>query len=81
MEELGEWLRATKGRETPQKEQQSQLNWTLGGYQRLTHQPKSVHGLNLAISMYVADVQLGLHVGSSKTWVGAIPKAAAYLFP
>ena len=31
-----------------EEDQQSQLTWTLGGSQRLSHQPKSMHGLDLA---------------------------------
>jgi hypothetical protein len=47
MEELGKGLRAPKEIGTPQEEQQSQLTWTLGGSQRLSHQSKSIHGLDL----------------------------------
>jgi hypothetical protein len=46
MEELGERLHALKGIEIPQEDQQSQLNWTLGSSQRLSHQAKNIHGLN-----------------------------------
>ena len=47
MEELGEGLRGLKGIGTPQEDQKSQLTWTLRGSQRLNHQPKSEHGLDL----------------------------------
>ena len=32
------------------------------GSQRLNHQPKNMHELDLGPHIYVADVQLGLHV-------------------
>ena len=38
------------------------MNLVPWGSQRLNHQPKSIHGLDLAPMPYVADVQLGLHV-------------------
>ena len=42
---------------SPQEDQQRQINWTLGGSQKLSHQPKIIHGLDLSL-------QLDLHVGS-----------------
>jgi hypothetical protein len=62
MEELGEELRALKGIGTPWEVQQSQLTWTLEGFQRLNHQPKSIYGLDLGPLHNVADVQLSLPV-------------------
>ena len=44
MEESGEGLRDPKEKETPQEDQQSQLTWTLGGSQRLNHQPGTYMG-------------------------------------
>ena len=46
MEELRERLRDTERIGTPQ-EQQSQLTWTIRSSQRLNHQPKREHGLDL----------------------------------
>jgi hypothetical protein len=40
MEELGEGWKALKGIGLSQKNQQSQLTWTLGDSQRLSHEPK-----------------------------------------
>jgi hypothetical protein len=34
--------KALKGIGTPQENQQNQLTWTLGGSQRLNHQPKNI---------------------------------------
>jgi hypothetical protein len=42
MEELGEGLKELKGIATPQKEQQYQISSQRA--QRLSHQPKSIHG-------------------------------------
>lgn len=55
MEESGEELRDSKMIGTPQEDQQSQLTWTVGGFQRLNHQLKSEHGLDLGPCPYVAD--------------------------
>jgi hypothetical protein len=38
-------------------------------------------GLRLPADMYVADVQLGLHVGLPTTEAGAVSKAVAYPVP
>jgi hypothetical protein len=46
-ERVGKRLKNTKGIGTPQGNQQSELTWTLGGSQRLNHQPKSLYGLDL----------------------------------
>ena len=63
LQKLGESLRGLKRTGTPQEEQQSQLTWTLGGSQRLNHQPKSIQEWTaLQPDTYVADVQLGLHL-------------------
>jgi hypothetical protein len=44
---LEEGMRELKRTQTPQEEYQSQLIWTLGVFQKLNHQPKSKHGLDL----------------------------------
>jgi hypothetical protein len=61
-------IRIPEGIGTPQKDQQSQLTWTIAGSQKLNHQRKSIQGLPSCT--HVADVQLGLHV-SSTTGEGA----------
>ena len=80
MEVLGEGLKTLKMTGTPQEDQQSQLTWTLGGSQRLSHQPKSTHELNQGHGTYIADVQLSPHVGPLTTGAGAVPKAVAHLW-
>jgi hypothetical protein len=59
-------MRAPKRTGILQEDQQSQLTEStspIRGSQRLNHQPKSKHGLHLALTCtYTADVQLGLHV-------------------
>ena len=45
MEELGERLKAPKGKGNPQEDKLSQLTWTPGSFQRLSHQPKNIHWL------------------------------------
>ena len=76
MEELREGLKTLKGL-TPQEDQQSQLSWLPGRSQRLNHQTKSIHRLNLGPGTYVADVQLRLHVGPPTTGVWPVPRAVA----
>jgi hypothetical protein len=44
MEELREELKALK--KTPIQHEQCQLTWIPGSSQSLTHQPKSIHGLD-----------------------------------
>jgi hypothetical protein len=52
-----------EGLRTPQEDLQNQLTQGHGDSQRLSHQPKSMQGLDLD-SLYIdVDVQLGLHVG------------------
>jgi hypothetical protein len=54
-----------EGPRTPQEDIQSQLTWAHGGgSQRLNHQSKSMHSLDLGPPTNVADVQLGPHVGT-----------------
>jgi hypothetical protein len=43
--ELGKSWKKLRRRTTPQEDQQSQLTWTSGSSQRLSHQPGSIHGL------------------------------------
>ena len=66
MAELREGLRKPEGIGTLQEDQQSQLAWTLGGSQRLTHQPKP----NELYTAPASDAQLGLHVGPPASEVG-----------
>jgi hypothetical protein len=79
MELFREGMRALKAIGTPQEDQQSPLTWTLGGSQRLNHQPKSKHGLHLGPCTHVADVQLGLHAGPPKDGVGDFPESVTCL--
>jgi hypothetical protein len=50
VEEVGKRLKDPEGIETPQACQQNQLTYTCGGSQRLNHQSKSIHRLNLISS-------------------------------
>lgn len=63
MEELGEGLRTRKGIGMSQEEEQS-TNLDPWRFQRLNHQWKNIHRLDLAhpTPTYITDVQLGLHV-------------------
>lgn len=63
MEELEEGLRDPERTGTPQEDQ---LTWSPGGSQRQKH--KNIHGLDLGT--YIADVQLGIHVGPPTTGAG-----------
>jgi hypothetical protein len=45
MEGLDEGLKELKGIATSYEDQQCQLTQTSGSFQRLNHQPKSIHGL------------------------------------
>jgi hypothetical protein len=47
--ELGEGLTDPKRIGTPQEDKQSQLIWTLGGSQRLNHQPTGEYRLDLGL--------------------------------
>lgn len=44
-------------------------NFDLWDFQRLIHQPKNIHGLNLGLFTNVADLQLDLK------WSGGYPKS------
>ena len=48
VEQSGEGLTDLKRTGTTEEDLQSQLTWTLGDFQRLNHQPKSKHGLDLS---------------------------------
>lgn len=52
MEEWEEGLREAEGSSTPEEDLQSQLTWNYGGSQKLNHQPKSMHGLDLG-TLYI----------------------------
>ena len=68
MKELGEGLKNSEVIGSPQEDQQSQLTWTFGDSQRLSHQPKSIHGLDLSFyPTYGVEMQFGYHVGPSTT--------------
>jgi hypothetical protein len=69
---LWEW-----GIGTLQDDQQSQLTWILGGSQRLNHQPKSIHGLDLGNPHICSRVQRSLYPCPPTIGVGAVPKAVA----
>ena len=59
-----EWS-GPEGSRTAQEDLQSQLTWAHGGSQRLNHESKSMQGLDLGVPhqhIFIADVQLGLHV-------------------
>ena len=45
MEKLVEGLKELKEITTPLEEQKYQLTWTTGSSQRLSYQPKSIHGV------------------------------------
>jgi hypothetical protein len=62
---------------TPQEDQQGHFLT-----QRLNHQPKSEHGLDLGPTphMYVTYMQLGLHVHPPTTGMGAVPESVACLW-
>jgi len=55
--------------------QEIQLSWTLGGFQRLNHQPRSEHGLGLGICNRSAA---WFHAGSP-TGAEDVPESVARL--
>ena len=77
IKELGKGLRDPKRTGTPQEDQQSKLTWTLGGSQRMNHQPKSMHGLDLCTDG--ADEQLGVHAGPPTIGAEAVSESVACL--
>jgi hypothetical protein len=64
-----------EGPKKKKEEQQSQLTLITGDSQRLIHQPKSIHGLDLGLHTYVVDVHFGIHEYPPTTWAWAIPKS------
>ena len=56
--ELGDRLGDPK-RIGTQQENQSQLTWILGGFKGLSHQPKSIHGLELAPYIHICSRYVG----------------------
>jgi hypothetical protein len=55
--------------QTPQEDQQNQLYWALGGFQRLNHQPKSIQGWTYALhkcSRGVVCSSCGFHKNLSR---------------
>ena len=71
MEELREGLRAPKRIGMPQKEQQSQLTWALVGSQKLNHQPKSIHSLDLGLPEHMSQVCSLVFMWILNNWNGA----------
>ena len=65
MEELEKGLRELEGIGTPEEDQQRQLTWTAEDSQKLNHQPRSIHRLDLPIPHPL------LHTGS-KCAVGTL---------
>jgi hypothetical protein len=61
-----------------QRDLQSQLTWAHRGSQRRNQQPKSMQRLDLASPMFVANVQLALHMGSLTSGVGAVSDFVAW---
>jgi len=79
VKELEEGLRDPEGIGTPQEDQKSQVNWTLGGLPE-TEPPTKMHssaGPSPLCHIYIADVQLGLYVDPLTTRVGAVPDSDA----
>ena len=77
IEDLGVGLRDPEGVVTLQEDQQSQLTWTLAWRLSESEPTTKEHtGLDLGIPayMYVADVQLGLHVGPEQLEQGLSQK-------
>ena len=77
-----EGLRKSEGMRSPLEGQQRQLIWTLEGSQRLNHQPKSIHDLNLGPSLhkYEAEVYFVLSRFAQLLKHGAVPGSVAYLW-
>ena len=74
VEEFGEGLREQRT-ETPQEDQQSQLPWTLEGFQRMNHQPKSGHGIDVGLLHICSLVFLEILNNCSKScpWICCLP--------
>jgi hypothetical protein len=80
-EELEEGLRALKQRWTLQEDQQSQLTWTIGSSQRLSHQPKNTHRLELGPQHICSRHAVqALHAPPSRNWSGGSPKCCSLLW-
>ena len=75
--DLGQRLRDLDRTGTTREDQQSQLTWILGGSLRLNHQPLS---WTEALCTYVAEVQLGHHVGLPTTEAGNVSELLACLW-
>jgi hypothetical protein len=75
--ERGRGLRDLKRTRTLQEDQQSQLIWTLGGSQRLNHQPKSKHRLNLGLLLICSRCAAWSSCGSTTTGEGPVPESVA----
>jgi hypothetical protein len=73
MKEVGEGLKALKGIETRQEDQLNQLTWTPGNSQRLSHQPKSINGLDLGPQHICSKRADQSPCGYPNNWSGGYP--------
>ena len=73
MKELEEGLKVLKGIGTPQEDQQNQLSWTLGCFQRLSHQPRTKLVWTEDPSTYIEESQLSLHMDPQPLEQGSCP--------
>ena len=64
----GEGLRELEGSREPQEDPQSQLSWAHGGSQRLNHQPKRMHGLDLSPLYICSRYAAWSSCGSPNNW-------------
>ena len=60
---------------TPQEDQQTQLPWTIESCQEVNTNQKAYRSCAVTYGIYVANVQLGHHVGPPTFGTGSIPKA------
>ena len=61
---MGDSIGRVRGSRTPEEDLQSPLIWAHGDSQRLNHQPKRIKGLDLGPYTFIADMEVGLHVGA-----------------
>ena len=72
-------MKALKGIETPQKDQQNQITWTLGALRDCNTNQRAYTGSSYALHIYVANVQLSLYVSPKQLVCGATTNSAACL--
>ena len=77
MEELGKGLKALKGIWTPQKDQESQLTWTPGSSETKPATKEHIRA-EKGPRLYVANMQLSLHVVPLKFGWEALSKAVTW---